>query len=113
MTPDEISAHLIRETLENLEAAGAIHRAPSLLDFTYRDVERLVQQGAVLSWLADQLYHRWAPWPDTRLVDVLKTQPPNRVQQFAAMLAKAGIRDLSDLLPPDSVTGIFLEPPDE
>jgi hypothetical protein len=103
MTPEErkLAERLAAEAVAELKAAGVLQPLPSLLEMSYRDIQRLVQHGAVLAWLADQLANRWAPWPDLPLSDMLKTERRDRIESFARMLAQAGIHDLDELLLPD------------
>jgi hypothetical protein len=96
MTPEEreLAERLAAEAVEELKMAGVLKPAPSLLEMNFRDLAHLARQGYACGWLAQQLDHRWAPWPDLPLSTVLKTERPSKVAYLAAEMAKVGITDL-------------------
>jgi hypothetical protein len=112
VTPDD-RTRLLREALRGAEAveelrlAGVVRPVPtSILQLTHRQVFDLARQGYAMFWLLHQLSSgrsgNWAAWPDKRLSDRLKVEPPHRLREFATELGKVGIHDLDELLLPDA-----------
>jgi hypothetical protein len=67
----------------------------TLLDMTFREVEAVVRRGVALAYMLDRWgLPYWASRPDTPLVDVLKTMPPDQIEDVARVLRVVGIHDL-------------------
>jgi len=96
--------------LRDLEAAGYVRPMPSLLDFDYRQCDRLWKQGNAFGYVVMLLNIPWASRPDMSLGDLLKTRPRWMAEEVARKLAAAGLHDpgLDDLLLPDpDVTALW------
>lgn len=107
--PDEPSAEavayaraLTAEALRALEDAGLVRPAPSLLDMSRLQMERLALQGFALGWLVNRPeFETWRTRPRMRLSEVIKRVPRANLVEIATELGKVGIHDLDELLLPD------------